>query len=71
MPSADVAAKAKADPAFAAEIKADPNIGIALAGAQPIMSDGELVGAFAISGAPGGDKDEACVTAGLAKHPLK
>jgi uncharacterized protein GlcG (DUF336 family) len=71
VPSADVVAKVKADPAFAAEVKADPNIGFAMAGAQPIVSGGELIGAFAISGAPGGDKDEACVTAGLAKSPIK
>jgi uncharacterized protein GlcG (DUF336 family) len=31
------------------------------------MAGGELVGAFAVSGAPGGDKDEVCTTAGLAK----
>ena len=35
------------------------------------MSGADLIGAFAISGAPGGDKDEACAMAALAKHPLK
>jgi uncharacterized protein GlcG (DUF336 family) len=70
MSSGDVVAKAKTDPAMDAEIKADPKIGIARQGALPIMSGGELIGAFAISGAPGGDKDEVCVRAGLAKSPL-
>jgi uncharacterized protein GlcG (DUF336 family) len=71
MASADVVAKTKTDPAFAAEVKADPNIGIALAGAQPIMSGTELIGAFAISGAHSGDKDDECTVAALKKHPLK
>ena len=31
------------------------------------MSGTELIGAFAVSGAPGGDKDEACVKAALDK----
>ena len=70
MSSADVVAKAKADPKLDAEIKADPNIGTARAGALPIMSGGQMIGAFAVSGAPGGDKDEACVAAALAKVPL-
>ncbi len=71
MSSAAVVEKTKTDPAFAAEIKADPNIGIALAGAQPIMSGGELIGAFAISGAHTGDKDDACTIAALKNHPLQ
>jgi uncharacterized protein GlcG (DUF336 family) len=70
MSSAEVVAKAKADPKLDAEIKADPNIGTARAGALPIMSGGQMIGAFAVSGAPGGDKDEACVAAALAKVPL-
>src|SRR5580704_8587618 len=67
MSSGDVAKKAAADPAFAAELKANPMIDTARQGALPIMAGGELVGAFAVSGAPGGDKDEVCTTAGLAK----
>ena len=67
MTSGDVAKKAAADPAFAAEVKANPMIDTARQGALPIMAGGELVGAFAVSGAPGGDKDEVCTTAGLAK----
>jgi uncharacterized protein GlcG (DUF336 family) len=29
--------------------------------------DGAMIGAFAVSGAPGGDKDEPCAIAGLDK----
>jgi uncharacterized protein GlcG (DUF336 family) len=69
--SGEVVAMAKADPKIDAEIKADPNIGTARQGAVPLMSGGEMIGAFAVSGAPGGEKDEACITAALAKVPLK
>jgi uncharacterized protein GlcG (DUF336 family) len=67
MTSGEVAAKAAADPAFKAEIAANPLIDTARQGAVPIMAGSELVGVFAVSGAPGGDKDEVCVRAGLAK----
>jgi uncharacterized protein GlcG (DUF336 family) len=67
MTSGDVAAKAKADPAFDAELKADPKIGAGRQGGVPIMAGGQLIGAFAVSDAPGGDKDEACVRAAMAK----
>jgi uncharacterized protein GlcG (DUF336 family) len=70
MSSGEVAAKAKLDPALDAEIKANPDIGTIRQGGVPIMSNGELIGAFAVSGAPGGDKDEACVRAALDKVPL-
>ncbi len=65
--SGDVAAKAATDPAFAAEVKANPLIDTARRGAVPIKAGSELVGVFAVSGAPGGDKDEACALAALAK----
>ena len=67
MTSGEVAAKAAADPAFAAEVKANPMIDTARQGAIPIMAGGDFVGVFAVSGAPGGDKDEVCTRAGLAK----
>jgi uncharacterized protein GlcG (DUF336 family) len=67
MSSGDVVAKAKTDPAMDAAIKADPKIGIARQGALPIMVGGEMIGAMAVSGAPGGDKDEACVKPALDK----
>ncbi|MDB5460738.1 MAG: hypothetical protein JWO72_2479, partial [Caulobacteraceae bacterium] len=71
MSSGDLLIKTKTDPKLDAEIKADPAIGVLRQGAVPIMNGGEMVGAFAVSGAPGGEKDEACITAALAKAPLK
>jgi len=67
MSSGDVAKKAAADPAFKAEIAANPLIETARQGALPIMKGSETIGFFAVSGAPGGDKDEVCTSAGLAK----
>lgn len=56
----------KTDAALKAEAKADPNIkGLAWPGALPIMMGGEMAGAIGVSGAPGGEKDEACAQAGL------
>jgi uncharacterized protein GlcG (DUF336 family) len=67
MTSGEVAAKAAADPAFKAEVAANPMIDTARQGAVPIMAGADMVGVFAVSGAPGGDKDEVCTKAGLAK----
>jgi len=71
MSSGEVATKALTDPKLDAEIKANPDIGTIRQGAVPIMVGGEMIGAFGVSGAPGGDKDEACITAALAKYPQK
>jgi uncharacterized protein GlcG (DUF336 family) len=38
---------------------------LAAGGGLPIESSGSLVGAIGVSGAPGGDADEACARAGL------
>ena len=70
MSSGEVVAKAKTDPKLDAEIKADPAIGTARQGAVLVMSGGDILGAFAVSGAPGGDKDEACVKAAMDKVKL-
>ena len=67
MTSGEVAAKAAADAAFKAEVAANPMIDTARQGAVPIMAGADVVGVFAVSGAPGGDKDEVCTRAGLAK----
>jgi uncharacterized protein GlcG (DUF336 family) len=67
MTSGEVAAKAAADPAFKAEVAANPMIDTARQGAVPLMAGSDMVGVFAVSGAPGGDKDEVCVRAGIAK----
>lgn len=42
-----------------------PNV-IALAGGVAVMHGNEIVAAIGVGGAPGGDKDEACASAGLA-----
>jgi uncharacterized protein GlcG (DUF336 family) len=39
----------------------------ALAGGVPIKIGNEVLGGIGVGGAPGGDKDEACATAGLQK----
>ena len=70
MSSGEVVAKAKTDPKLDAEIKADPAIGTARQGAVLIMGGADILGAFAVSGAPGGDKDEACVKAAMDKIKL-
>ena len=43
-----------------------PNITTA-AGGVPIKAGTETIGAIGVSGAPGGDKDEACANAGIEK----
>ena len=47
-------------------VNGDDNL-ITFAGGKQIIVGGEVVGALSVSGAPGGDKDEACADAGLAK----
>jgi len=59
---------------FAQRVKDNPTIGlvhltnvIANQGALPIKVGDEVIGAAGASGAPGGEKDEACIKAGLDK----
>jgi uncharacterized protein GlcG (DUF336 family) len=59
---------------IAQRVKDNPSLGlvhlpgvIALQGALPIKVGEEIVGAVGVSGAPGGDKDEACAKAGIDK----
>ena len=59
---------------LATRLKADPTLGlihlnnvIANQGALPIKVGDDVIGAAGASGAPGGEKDEACVAAGIAK----
>ena len=60
--------------ALVERVKADPTLGlihltnvIANQGALPIKVEDEVIGAAGASGAPGGEKDEACVKAALDK----
>ena len=50
---------------FATLARVKPNMTL-LGGAIPLFSAGKLIGAIAVSGAPGGDKDEVCAVVGSA-----
>jgi uncharacterized protein GlcG (DUF336 family) len=59
---------------FAQRLKDNPTLGavhltgiIAAQGALPIKAGDEVIGAVGVSGAPGGEKDEACAKAGIDK----
>ena len=49
-----------------AYLKQIPGV-VAVGGAAPIKVGNEIIGAVGASGAPGGEKDEVCVLAGIAK----
>lgn len=49
-----------------AYLKQIPNV-VAVGGGVPIKAGNEVIGAVGVSGAPGGDKDEVCANAGIAK----
>jgi uncharacterized protein GlcG (DUF336 family) len=66
MSTADVGAKAKADAEFGAKVKADA-AAITWPGGQLLTSGGEIIGAIGVGGAPGGDKDDICAMAAIAK----
>jgi len=63
-PSGEIANRYKQDPAFFA---VHLNNVIPAQGALPIKIGEETIGAVGVSGAPGGDKDEACAKAGIDK----
>src|ERR1700757_4266309 len=59
---------------FVQRVKDNPTLGavhltgiIAAQGALPIKAGDEVIGAVGVSGAPGGEKDEACSKAGIDK----
>lgn len=54
------------NPAMYGAIVTLPNVG-PLPGAVAIRVRGDYIGAIGVSGAPGGEKDEACARAGIAK----
>jgi uncharacterized protein GlcG (DUF336 family) len=47
-------------------LKQIPNV-VAVGGGVPIKVGNEVIGAVGVSGAPGGEKDEVCANAGIAK----
>jgi uncharacterized protein GlcG (DUF336 family) len=57
--------KLSSDPANA-YLRQIPNV-VGVGGGVPIKVGNEIIGAAGASGAPGGEKDEACVLAGIAK----
>jgi uncharacterized protein GlcG (DUF336 family) len=57
--------KLVSDPANA-YLRQIPNV-VAVGGGVPIKAGNEVIGGVGVSGAPGGEKDEACAVAGLAK----
>lgn len=63
-PSGEMAKRLKADPQLS--LVTLPNM-VAAQGGLPIKIGDEVVGAAAASGAPGGEKDEACIQTGLDK----
>jgi uncharacterized protein GlcG (DUF336 family) len=59
---------------FAENVKGNPNAGalhltnmMPAQGALPIIIGEDVIGAIGVSGAPGGDKDEACAKTGIDK----
>lgn len=57
--------KLTAEPANA-YLRQIPNT-VAVGGGVPIKAGSEVIGAIGVSGAPGGEKDEVCALAGIAK----
>jgi uncharacterized protein GlcG (DUF336 family) len=57
--------KLTSDPA-SAYLRQIPGV-VAVGGGVPIKAGNEVIGAAGASGAPGGEKDEACILAGIAK----
>lgn len=53
-------------PKLPGPVNGDPNL-IPWTGGLPIKVGDKVIGSMSVSGAPGGDKDEACVSAGLTK----
>jgi uncharacterized protein GlcG (DUF336 family) len=62
--SGEMAKRLKADPQLS--LVTLPNI-VAAQGALPIKVGEDVIGAIGVSGAPGGEKDEACAQAGINK----
>jgi uncharacterized protein GlcG (DUF336 family) len=63
--TSDLQKRVASDPAAAGLVNI-PGV-LILAGGLPIKIGNEVIGGIGVGGAPGGDKDEACSQAGLAK----
>ncbi len=60
------AAPSAGPPPLPGPINGDANL-ISWPGGLPVTAGGKVIGAMSASGAPGGEKDEACLNAGLAR----
>jgi uncharacterized protein GlcG (DUF336 family) len=66
MPTSQVGALTKTDPAVVARIKADPNL-LTFAGGMVLKAGDEVIGAVGVSGAEPSAKDEECGLVGIGK----
>ena len=69
LPTLAVRAKLRAGD-FATLARVKPNMTL-LGGAIPLFSDGKLIGAIGVSGAPAGEADDVCAAAGAAVFAAK
>jgi uncharacterized protein GlcG (DUF336 family) len=63
IPTSDLAKETQAGMPMSG-LRSHPRV-LAIAGAQPIEAGGSLLGAIGVSGAPGGEADDACAAAGI------
>lgn len=63
--TASLKARAKTDPSVAQKVK--DNGGGDDAGGQALVANGVVVGGIGVGGAPGGERDDVCTTAAVAK----
>lgn len=66
-PTGALGEKAKADPALAAKIAANPQFNARGGGVVLTDKGGQIIGAIGVGGARGSDIDEACALAGIAQ----
>jgi uncharacterized protein GlcG (DUF336 family) len=66
MSTSAVAQQIRNDHTLAARIDSEPRF-VALPGGLPLQVSDEIIGALAVAGAPGGEKDEACAAVGVDK----
>lgn len=65
-PTTPMVEKAHGDPAFAARVKADPNL-MAFKGGIPLRVQNDIIGAIGVSGAEPGGHDDECGQIGVDK----
>ena len=63
IPTADLAAETQAGRPMSG-LRSSPRV-LAIGGGQPIAAGGSVFGAIGVSGAPGGEADDACALAGI------